>query len=108
MEDRIYTADFLKMEENMVVSSNGVRISMKRRSGNTTRIINNAIQQLFDGKKVAVKNYPDSKKIEDAEFLCEKIMKRLRLEHVEIVPYIKKQKIRHLLFMWIDDKFYNW
>ena len=77
------TEEHIRQIENgdIVCSYNGVRISKERRSGTSTRIIDNCVQLLFDGKKVVVKNMPDSKKLKEAELLSDKIIRRMCIEH---------------------------
>ena len=103
MKAGIDTTDFLVKEENMVTSTDGVNIKGGRRFGNTTRIIDNTIQQLFDGKKVAIKDYPDSGKLHDTERLAQRIMSRIISEHKNIeYSRIHKEYKGHLLFMWFE------
>ena len=78
---------------NITCSYNYVSVTSKRKMGTSTRIIDNIIQLLFDGKTVVVKDYPDSKKLKDAEFLAKRVIKRLKIEHRLTAKDIKKERL---------------
>lgn len=69
------------MEETIVSSLDNVRLTSKRRDGNTTRIVDNIIQQLFDGKTVLCHDHHEhgKHKMCNSE-LFERTMKRLSNE----------------------------
>ena len=70
------------------------KISRFRRDGNTTRLIDNAIQILYSGKVcVVLDHYDDGKYRNSNKLLFEAILKRLTIEH-RLYYLIKDKKIR--------------
>lgn len=68
-------------------STDGVIYSSKRRSGNTTRVADNVIQQLFNGYKV--KLITENKQThQHSSRLRSLILQRLRTEHYIIMDAI--------------------
>ena len=59
----------------------GSGISLQRASGNTTRLVDAAIQALFDGKEVLCEDHYKSKLVKVDERLRDLVVKRLCLEH---------------------------
>ena len=58
-----------------------------RRTGRTTRLIDNYIQELFKNKRIVVKDhYQNGNDIHINEFLVDSIMRRLALEHTGLNP----------------------
>jgi hypothetical protein len=68
------------MENNFIDSTEGVVLLDKRRCGNTTRIIDNAIQLLFQGYKVKITDHTGNYHY-GSMYVFEKVIKRLGLEH---------------------------
>ena len=68
-----------KENKETVSSLEGVGISGLRRHGNTTRIVDNVIQQLFNGKRVKVEDH--SGYFHANEMLLKLILMRLQSEH---------------------------
>lgn len=98
-----------KITKNDLVSTlNGVKFSSNGRGyGNTTRIINNAIEQLFNGEKIAVKDYPDNYSIEKSEDLVKKIIKRIELEHPQIVQFVEKRIVDGFIVLYLNYAGYD-
>jgi hypothetical protein len=67
--------------EPIVSTLEGVYISSERASGNTTRIINNAIELLFKGYKINIVDHYDYGNSSQANrMLADRILKRLQSE----------------------------
>lgn len=64
---------------NPVSSLDGVQIMVGRRVGNTTRVIDNIIQLLFQGKRVRIADHSTSRGAIEA--LEHRLIDRLRMEH---------------------------
>jgi hypothetical protein len=59
----------------------GVYIAPERASGNTTRIINNAIELLFKGVRIEIKDHHENGNSDMANrILADRILKRLQCE----------------------------
>jgi hypothetical protein len=58
-------------------------LTYRRQDGNTTKLIDHAIQLLFEHKSVVIVDHYDSKIAH--EYLFERVLKRLEFEH----PWIK-------------------
>ena len=68
--------------KEIVDSLDGVNIMPGRRIGNTTRIADNAIQLLFEGKKVLVHDHAHKNRlISPNNYLLDMIRERLKFEH---------------------------
>ena len=73
-------------------SLNGVKIG-RRRTGTSTRIIDNIIQMLFNGKKVAVKDEPNDRSMYHSNMVAERVIRRIKLEHPNTLQYLKREKV---------------
>ena len=62
-------------------ANEGVPLTTKRRDGNTTRCIDNAIQLLFDGKTCIVIDHHGKERCFDNMYLHKRILNRLDKEH---------------------------
>ena len=56
-------------------------ITSKRKDGNTTRLIDKAIQLLFQGFIVIINDHHENNTQEHSNYLAERIIKRLNNEH---------------------------
>ncbi len=97
MEDSTVTIN------DLVSTLNEVKLSPKRRDGNTTRIINNAIEQLFNGKKVVVKDYPENYSLERSELLFKRILKRIKSEHPQAMSFIKREIVDNFIVLYLNS-----
>ena len=74
-------------------------IKPERRSGNTTRMVDLAIQLLLEGNKIKIEDhYPSG---DMSEYIANKIINRLHLEHNgllrrDLLSYDKKEKIMYI------------
>ena len=90
---------------DIVASTDMVKIIPKRRAGNSTRIMDNAIQQLFDGKIVIVKEWmPQYKRtMKINEMLAERIKKRIKLEHGYAFSLLKQERFENHIMLRIEN-----
>ena len=74
--------------------TNNIELKPGRRVGNTTRIIDNAIQLLFEDGDIEVRDHYNSH--DSNNQLLSMILRRLELEHPDILHYLiidKKNQI---------------
>lgn len=70
----------MEINENMVRGSlDGAEIISGRKNGNTTRIVNNAIDLLFRGYVVRVEDHIDTGRMR--KYVLSNIIRRLQIEH---------------------------
>lgn len=81
------------------------KITLKRRDGNTTRIIDNAIQVLFSKNScIVADHYENGGDWETNEYLLKKILKRLSFEHYHIMKHVQVDKTRYPITITILKK----
>ena len=71
------------MKAEIKSSLDGVKIIDKRRAGNTTRIVDNIIQLLFQGYVVEIHDHiePERCAYSHQEFIMRKVTERMNLDH---------------------------
>ena len=70
-------------------------------SGRTTRIIDKAIQRLFNGERVAVYDHYDTLKTHN--LLAKKIERRLQIEHYGVYERLEKVRRDGIVIMHLRE-----
>lgn len=81
----------------------------RRRVGNTTRLIDYYIQELFRNKSIIVYeviSFNDSANRKCSEYLFRRILKRLNFEHISITPFLNVDDIG-LVISFKDNKIWR-
>jgi hypothetical protein len=86
-------------ERQRIDCLNGVLIRSERRSGNTTRLIDNAIQYIMDGYVCKITDHHPSYEMQRNVF--SRILRRIEIEHRhEFEQYLMVNKEK--FYIWID------
>lgn len=78
----------------------GIDFSSKRRDGNSTRQIDHAIQLLFKGFKVEIRDHHES--VDSNKLLYQRVLKRFHSEYKEIAYTLMTNPRK--LEIWLDIK----
>lgn len=94
------TTQLPREEERMRIDClNGALIYPERRSGNTTRLIDNAIQHIMDGYVCKVLDHHPS--LDMQRYIFDRILMRIKIEHQQVYEkYLMVNTVK--FYIWLD------